>query len=194
MRILRPQVESKVERNAVDLFQVQRRRLGWCVRHCGVGVAIVWAVHDALQAHKVDAKSCAAIGGRLLCMLTGDCARFDRASVDMYRKRDNDTHTANRRGRGARYGYMQEEQDRYFINVFDASPQTKVKIENIGQLYPLDPFLESSKGLSPHLYELSKSQIAQIGSSKSIGINIEFEHERTNQIRINGPAEKWKLV
>ena len=90
--------------------------------------------------------------------------------------------------------YMQEEQDRYFINVFDASPQTKVKIENIGQLYPLDPFLESSKGLSPHLYELSKSQIAQIGSSKSIGINIEFEHERTNQIRINGPAEKWKLV
>ncbi len=90
--------------------------------------------------------------------------------------------------------YMQEEQDRYFINVFDASPQTKVEIENIGRLDPLDPFSESSKGLSPHLYELSKSQIAQIGSSERIGINIEFEHERTNQIRINGPAEKWKLV
>ncbi len=86
--------------------------------------------------------------------------------------------------------YTKVEQDRHFINVFDASVETKVMIENIGRLKPLDPFSDLAKGLSPHLYELSTNQLNQIGLSKKISISIEFENGQTNQLVIDCPTNK----
>ncbi|MDP6746795.1 MAG: metallophosphoesterase [Candidatus Poribacteria bacterium] len=88
------------------------------------------------------------------------------------------------------FWYSPVESGRHFINVFDASTETKVNIENIGELQPLDPFSDSAKGLSPHLYELSSSQLEQIGSSELISVSIEFENGQTSRLEINCPSVK----
>ena len=84
--------------------------------------------------------------------------------------------------------YTQAKSMRHFINVFDASPETKVHIENIGELQPLDAFSDSAKGLSPHLYELSANHLEQIGASERINVTIDFENGQTNQLEIDCSA------
>ena len=86
--------------------------------------------------------------------------------------------------------YTQEETDRHFINVFDASPETQVHIEDIGKLQPLNPFSDSTKRLSPHLYELSANDIEQIASSETLSLTIIFENGQTNQLEIGCPSFK----
>ena len=43
---------------------------------------------------------------------------------------------------------------RAFVNVYDASPKTVVKVDGIGPLEAIDPQHPSSAGLATHLYEL----------------------------------------
>ena len=50
--------------------------------------------------------------------------------------------------------YELEDSGRRFINVYDASPRTRVSVEGLGDLASIDPNAESSRGLSTHVYEL----------------------------------------
>ncbi|NKB65580.1 MAG: hypothetical protein GKR89_00840 [Candidatus Latescibacteria bacterium] len=48
----------------------------------------------------------------------------------------------------------QQESGRRFVNVFDGSPRTRVEVEGLGPLAPIDPLAESTRGLATHLWEL----------------------------------------
>ena len=62
---------------------------------------------------------------------------------------------------------------RRFVNVFDASPKTRVEVEELGDLSMIDPQSESSKWLSTHLYELPAGF-----ERRRIPVRIEFEDGR----------------
>ena len=84
--------------------------------------------------------------------------------------------------------HIQAETGRYFINVFDASPETQVYIDDIGKLKPLNPFSDSAKWLSPHFYELSAENIEQITSKEVLSLTIVFEDGQTNWLELDCPA------
>ncbi len=73
-----------------------------------------------------------------------------------------------------------EASGRRFVNVFDASPLTKVEADDLGPLSPIDPLAESSKGLAAHLYELPAAFDRQ-----SVPVRIVFEDGRVCDVVLN---------
>ena len=67
--------------------------------------------------------------------------------------------------------------DRRFVNVYDASPKTKVEVADLGPLAPIDPYAESSLGLGTHLYELPDNFDLQ-----RIEVRISFEDGRIGEL------------
>ena len=50
--------------------------------------------------------------------------------------------------------FRDPESGRRFVNVYDASPRTRVEVDGRGALSPIDPLNETSSHLAAHLYEL----------------------------------------
>jgi hypothetical protein len=68
----------------------------------------------------------------------------------------------------------QKKSRRKFVNIFDGSPQTRVTVKDLGDLSPIDPYAESSKGLSSHLYELPTDF-----RRRKVTVEITFENGQT---------------
>ena len=73
--------------------------------------------------------------------------------------------------------YAFPESNRRFVNVYDASPKTKVEVADLGPLAPIDPYAESSLGLGTHLYELPDDFDLQ-----RIEVRISFEDGRIGEL------------
>ena len=65
---------------------------------------------------------------------------------------------------------------RRFVNVFDGSPRTKVAVEGLGPLTPIDPLSESSRALATHLWELPADFDRQ-----QVEVRVVFEDGRTGE-------------
>ena len=73
--------------------------------------------------------------------------------------------------------YLHEASGRRFINVYDASPKTRVDAGDLGPLAAIDPHAESSIGLGTHLYELPSDF-----DRRTLETRIVFEDGRTCEL------------
>ena len=69
--------------------------------------------------------------------------------------------------------FVRRESGRRFVNVFDASPETRVEADGVGPLRPVDPLAASSAGLATHFYELPAGF-----DRTGVGVEIAFEDGR----------------
>ena len=76
--------------------------------------------------------------------------------------------------------YLHEASGRRFINVYDASPKTRVEAGDLGPLAAIDPHAESSIGLGTHLYELPSDF-----DRRTIETRIVFEDGRTCELLLH---------
>jgi len=66
---------------------------------------------------------------------------------------------------------------RAFVNVYDASPRTKVEVEDMGALSSIDPHEPSSAGLATHLYELPQGF-----DNERVPVHISYEDGRVEDL------------
>lgn len=72
------------------------------------------------------------------------------------------------------------ESERRFINVFDGSPRTRVEVEGLGPIDPIDPLAQSSIGLGAHLHELPDGY-----DRKKADVSVEFENGQTHSLTLS---------
>jgi 3',5'-cyclic-AMP phosphodiesterase len=66
---------------------------------------------------------------------------------------------------------------RPLVNVYDASPRTKVEVEGVGMLNAIDPYDPSSEGLATHLYELPDGF-----DHARVSVRVSFENGRVEDL------------
>ena len=72
------------------------------------------------------------------------------------------------------------ESGRLFVNVYDASPRTKVEAEGFGVLDAVDPLAPSSEWLGTHLYELP----AEFDHAR-VSVRVSFEDGRVEDLALD---------